>query len=97
MRTTRTNEPATCRGVIHSTDEIPEFSIEDEEDAFWATHSLGPELLDRMGPPPEGLPPSPRVRKRAEQPVTPPSQWHMRRVRDSEYPAGMGAEAGDRR
>lgn len=47
---------------VHSYDELPEFANEAEEAAFWATHSLGQELLDRMGPPPEGLLPPPRPR-----------------------------------
>ncbi len=29
-------------------DQIPGFRNEDEEDAFWATHELGPGMLDEM-------------------------------------------------
>ncbi|MBI5946737.1 MAG: hypothetical protein HY875_01195 [Chloroflexi bacterium] len=47
---------------IHSEDEIPEFATEAEEHAFWSTHSLGEELLEQFGPPPEGLLPPPRPR-----------------------------------
>lgn len=36
-----------------SPDEIPDFASEDEEHEFWSTHSLGPGMLDRMGPIPE--------------------------------------------
>jgi hypothetical protein len=62
MRNTSRRE----QNVLHSLDEIPEFATEDEEDEFWATHSLGPELLDQMGPPPPGLLPPPRPRSTAK-------------------------------
>ncbi len=57
MRSRRTVE-------VHSWDEVPEFASEADESEFWATHGLGPELLARMQPVPEGeLPPSrPRTR-----------------------------------
>ena len=32
------------RIVVHSLDDIPEFSSEDEEREWWATHDLTPEL-----------------------------------------------------
>jgi hypothetical protein len=32
------------RIIVHSLDEIPKFSSEDEERAWWATHDLAPEL-----------------------------------------------------
>ncbi len=35
---------------INSLDEIPDFASEAEEAEFWATHGLGPALLDQMGP-----------------------------------------------
>jgi hypothetical protein len=33
---------------INSYDEIPAFRSEDEEDAFWSTHTLGQGLLNNM-------------------------------------------------
>ncbi len=33
---------------IRSFDEVPEFTSEEEEAEFWATHSLGDELLEKM-------------------------------------------------
>ncbi|MEJ7842565.1 MAG: CopG family antitoxin [Rubrobacter sp.] len=49
---------------ISSLEEIPDFKSEEEEAEFWATHSLGDEILDKMGPVPEDeLPPvRPRTR-----------------------------------
>lgn len=41
---------------INSWDEVPKFESEDEEDEFWSGHVLGPGLLDRMRPAPEGPP-----------------------------------------
>jgi hypothetical protein len=38
--------------VIHSWDEVPPFKSEDEEADWWATHSLGDELLNQMKPVP---------------------------------------------
>lgn len=44
---------------IQSLDEIPEFKSEAQEAEFWATHSLGEEVLEKMESMPEGiLPPS---------------------------------------
>lgn len=40
---------------IHSEAEIPPFTSEAEEAEFWATHSLGEELLAEFGPPDEEL------------------------------------------
>jgi len=34
--------------VIHSLDEIPEFSTEDEEREWWATHDLSEQLYDQL-------------------------------------------------
>lgn len=34
---------------IQTMDEIPRFASEDEEDAFWATHSLAPHLWEGRG------------------------------------------------
>jgi hypothetical protein len=36
--------------TIQRWDDVPKFSSEDEEDAFWATHDTGQGLLDRMQP-----------------------------------------------
>jgi uncharacterized protein (DUF4415 family) len=47
---------------IQSLDEVPSFKSEAEEAEFWATHSLGEKLLDRMEPIPEGELPPPRPR-----------------------------------
>ncbi len=38
--------------VIHSLDEIPKFTDEDEEDRFWSTHRFSKELLRQGRPPP---------------------------------------------
>lgn len=44
---------------INSWDEVPEFKSEAEEARFWATHSLGEKLLERMQPVAEDeLPPA---------------------------------------
>src|SRR5437867_11865094 len=50
--------------TVRRPDEIPAFADEAEEAAFWATHGLAGELLERMEPPPEDeLPPArPRTR-----------------------------------
>ena len=53
--------------VIRDEQEIPEFAGEDEEAAFWATHSLAPELIERAEPITDGELPPPRPRT---QPVT---------------------------
>ncbi len=52
------------RKVVRSQKEIPEFRDEAEEAAFWASHELGGELLEEMGPVPEGEFPPPRPRTR---------------------------------
>ena len=49
---------------VKSPKEIPEFRDEAEEAKFWATHELGGELLEQMGPVPEGDLPPPRSRTR---------------------------------
>ena len=52
---------------IHSLEEIPAFKNEAEEADFWATHSLGEELLERMEPIPEEiLPPRAKDTKMAK-------------------------------
>ena len=62
--------PTTTRNdvtEIHDWREVPAFANEEEEHAFWATHSLGDELLDRMeqGAGDPNLP-APRPRGRAQ-------------------------------
>ena len=52
---------------IQRLDQIPDGMTEDEEDAFWATHSLGDDILDQMEPFPEDFP----LPSRAEQPESP--------------------------
>src|SRR5579884_4484047 len=46
--------------VLHSLDEIPSFTNEDEEAAFWDGHELGEEIVERMEPVPDGLLPPAR-------------------------------------
>lgn len=48
--------------VIHSLNEIPAFADEAEEFEFWATHELGDEVIDPMGPLPEDVLPRARTR-----------------------------------
>ena len=51
---------------VESLDDIPDFANEDEEHAFWSTHSFGERLLEQMRPLDEvddDLPP-PRERTR---------------------------------
>jgi CopG antitoxin of type II toxin-antitoxin system len=53
--------PPTTRGFtpIHSFDEVPSFSSEEEEAQFWATHELSSDLLSTMKPIDDGtLPPA---------------------------------------
>lgn len=52
--------------VVRSWDEVPDFKTEDEEAEFWATHDLGEEILEQMGPIPEGVLPPPRSRGRGD-------------------------------
>jgi len=49
---------------ISSLEEIPGFKSEEEEAEFWATHSLGNELLEKMGPVRENVLPPARPRTR---------------------------------
>lgn len=51
---------------IHRWDEVPAFENEDDEDAFWSTHSLGDELLAQLKP----------VRDRAAQAGQSPEKRH---------------------
>jgi hypothetical protein len=49
--------------IVHSPDQIPAFKNEDEEDAWWSTHSLGEEFWSRAAEVPEEmLPPIDRSR-----------------------------------
>jgi hypothetical protein len=50
---------------VNRWEDVPEFSSESEEHAFWSTHELGPDLLDQMGPPEPGSVPPPRPRAEA--------------------------------
>lgn len=50
--------------LIHSEDEIPVLATEEEEVAFWASHSLASELIDRAEPLLDGELPPPRPRTR---------------------------------
>lgn len=50
--------------IVRSWEEVPTFATEAEEAAFWDTHELGDELLERMGPgrDPRLPPPRPRTK-----------------------------------
>ncbi len=48
--------------TIRSLAEVPTFTSEAEEAAFWATHELGDEILAQMDDVPEGVLPRPRTR-----------------------------------
>jgi hypothetical protein len=48
--------------IVGSWDEVPSFSSQAEEAAFWATHELSEELLAKMGPLGEPVLPPPRPR-----------------------------------
>ena len=50
--------------TIHSFEEVPAFTSEAEEAAFWGAHELGDEILSAMGPVPEDILPPPRPRTR---------------------------------
>jgi predicted DNA binding CopG/RHH family protein len=52
------------RTIIRSLDEIPTFTDEDEERAFWATHEVSDELADAAEPIPDDELPPPRPRSR---------------------------------
>ena len=58
------NERAVTMKTIHSVDEIPSFSSESEESAFWATHEIADDLWERLPAPPEEELPLPRPRTR---------------------------------
>ena len=47
---------------INDPKDIPTFASEEEEADFWATHSLGPVILEHMQPIPPGALPAPRPR-----------------------------------
>jgi hypothetical protein len=47
--------------VLKSLDDLPVFKTEAEEANFWATHELGQEILDQMGPMEPGILPPPRA------------------------------------
>ncbi len=48
--------------IIRSLDEVPAFSSEADEAAFWATHELSDELLAHMEAVPEAVLPRPRTK-----------------------------------
>ncbi len=50
--------------TIQSLDEIPAFSSEAEEAAFWATHAIADDLWDKLPVPAEEELPPPRPRTR---------------------------------
>lgn len=50
--------------TIHRWDDVPAFSSEQEESAFWATHELSDELLAGMRPDADAKLPAPRPRTR---------------------------------
>lgn len=54
--------------VLESWDDLPDFENEAEEAEFWATHELGPEILDAMGPLDDILGPPDRTRQRPHPP-----------------------------
>jgi hypothetical protein len=41
--------PRSAKLIPIDRDQIPDFKNEDEEDAFWSTHDLGPAMLEEMG------------------------------------------------
>ena len=49
------NRPEQSLTVIHSLAEIPQFSTEDEERAFWETHEVSDELAAQAEPLPEDV------------------------------------------
>jgi hypothetical protein len=57
-------EPRETMITVHSFDEVPQFASETEEAAYWATHELGDEILEAMGPVPDSELPPPRQRTR---------------------------------
>ncbi len=62
----RVNKITSPMKVLESWDDLPEFENEAEEAEFWATHELGQEILDAMGPLDDILgPPDPRRQRPA--------------------------------
>lgn len=59
MRTTES------RTIIHNLSEIPVFTDEDEERAFWATHEVSDELANAAEPIPDDELPPARPRSRS--------------------------------
>ena len=60
----RTSKTAAPMKVLESWDDLPDFESEAEEAEFWATHELGPQILDAMGPLDDVLgPPDPSRRR----------------------------------
>lgn len=50
---------------VNDWSDVPDFATEQEEQAFWATHSLGERLLEQMQPVPfdDDELPTPRARQ----------------------------------
>jgi predicted DNA binding CopG/RHH family protein len=61
MTVAKTRQPMT---IVRSWNDVPAFATEAEEAAFWDTHELGDELLERMSPQrdPKLPPPRPRTK-----------------------------------
>ncbi|MGI8553094.1 MAG: hypothetical protein ACR2PL_20255 [Dehalococcoidia bacterium] len=47
-------------------EDIPRFTNEDEEDAFWSAHYIGKRFLERVGPVPEERRPANLLRQAME-------------------------------
>lgn len=50
--------------LVERLEDIPQFTSEREEAAYWATHELGGELLEQMGPLDDVLCPPARFQSR---------------------------------
>lgn len=50
--------------VVQRLGDVPDFETEAQEAYFWATHELGKEILEAMGPLEPGLLPPPRREQR---------------------------------
>jgi len=60
----RVSKTARPMKVVESLDDLPDFKSEADEAEFWATHELGQEILDAMGPLDDILGPPDRTRQR---------------------------------
>jgi hypothetical protein len=50
--------------VVQRLGDVPEFATERQEADFWATHELGEEFLEAMGPLEPGILPPTRIEQR---------------------------------